>query len=294
MRAEGVAGSRRELPGQVDRRPHAQSGAQPDEKRRVVVTRKILEIRVVHPDRLNVDSAVVAKLARDRQAERGGVVVAEVVGAVHTCQHAEAERGTAALVEHVVLAEERDRPVARPQDAGLQPARQAEAVLEADDGAIVEAEKVFRERPEVVLAERPQEPVRDAESAFHPRQPDRGWQIDKHEVRLRRVGVEIDVVCCCCWSWILGIGRGAHRNGEHENDNARRAHRSAPWMPRTISIPVMSLWPLPQYSEQRIGKFPSVVAVKSIVTASPPRGTSFLIFSFLISTDRTSTRLNSS
>src|SRR5688572_31621881 len=78
MRAGGVAGSRRELPGQVDRRPHAQSGAQPDEKRRVVVTRTILEIRVVHPDRLDVDSAVVAKLARDRQAERGGVVVAEV------------------------------------------------------------------------------------------------------------------------------------------------------------------------------------------------------------------------
>src|SRR5688572_30935044 len=282
MRAGGVAGSRRELPGQVDRRPHAQSGAQPDEKRRVVVTRKILEIRVVHPDRLNVDSAVVAKLARDRQAERGGVVVAEVVGAVHTCQHAEAERGAAALVEHVVLAEERDRPVARPQDAGLQPARQAEAVLEADDGAIVEAEKVFRQRSEVVLAERPQEPVRDAESAFHPWQTDRGWQIDKHEVLLRRVGVEIDVVCR--WSWILGIGRCAHRNSEQENDNARRAHRSSPWMPRTISMPVMSLWPLPQYSEQRIGKFPSVVAVNSIVTASPPRGTSFLIFNFLIST----------
>ena len=28
---------------------------------------------------------------------------------------------------------------------------------------------------------------------------------------------------------------------------------------RTISMPVMSLWPLPQYSEQRIGKLPSVV-----------------------------------
>ena len=34
---------------------------------------------------------------------------------------------------------------------------------------------------------------------------------------------------------------------------------------RTISMPLMSSWPLPQYSEQIIGKLPSVVAVKSIV-----------------------------
>src|SRR6188474_1855017 len=50
----------------------------------------------------------------------------------------------------------------------------------------------------------------------------------------------------------------------------------------TTSIPFMSSWPSPQYSEQRIGNSPTAVATNSIVTGSPPRGIFLSILNFLI------------
>ena len=45
----------------------------------------------------------------------------------------------------------------------------------------------------------------------------------------------------------------------------------------------MSSWLSPQYSEHRIGNWPTAVGVKSMTTGSPPRGISFLTLNFLIS-----------
>src|SRR5436190_2752657 len=66
-----------------------------------------------------------------------------------------------------------------------------------------------------------------------------------------------------------------------------------------MSVPFISLCPLPQYSEHKMGYSPAAAATNSIVTGESPslaRGTAFLTLNALISTpcgpsaDRTSNR----
>src|SRR5687767_6707333 len=132
--AGGVAGAWRELADHVDGWPHAESCTKADQERRIVFVWSVDQIRVVHPDGLDVHRAMVAKLTRDRRAERRQVVVAEVVRAVHGDEHAQADRVTAPLIQHVVLPEELDGLVAaRAENSDLQPAHRRKAILEADD-----------------------------------------------------------------------------------------------------------------------------------------------------------------
>ena len=65
-----------------------------------------------------------------------------------------------------VLPEELDRPIAGAVDADLRARHDAEAVLEPDLRAAVEAEEVLGQVAEVALAERTREAVGDAERAL--------------------------------------------------------------------------------------------------------------------------------
>jgi hypothetical protein len=86
-------------------------------------------------------------------------------------------------------------------DAHLQPAHQAETVFEPDSRARVETEQVPGKIAEIALAQRPPEPVGDAEGALELRHPQGGREIHHHEVGLRAIEVPIRVV-------ILGGRRG--------------------------------------------------------------------------------------
>ena len=79
-------------------------------------------------------------------------------------------------------------------DACLQPAHQAEAVLETDLRAGVEAEEIAGQIAEISIAERPPETVRHAEGALEPRQAQRRRQRHDGEVGLRDAEIEIRVV----------------------------------------------------------------------------------------------------
>src|SRR5688572_4055767 len=285
MRARRVACTRRELTDEIDRRTHADPTAETHQERGVVLIGKVNEVGVADPDWFDIDGAMVAKLPRQGDADRRRMVVAEVVHALDRHQDAEAHRIAAPLVQHVVLTEEFDRLVAaRAEQPRLEPAHQAEAILEPDDCAVVEPEQIVGDVAKVALAERPGKPVRHPERALEPRQSERCRQIDEREVRLRRVRIPVRIISRRRRRRVLRPRRPRkQREQEEQYGQSRTAHGVLLPALRTISMPLMSSWPLPQYSEQRIGKLPSVVAVKSIVTGSPPRGTSFLIFSFLIS-----------
>src|SRR5688572_6676576 len=215
------------------------------------------------------------------------MAVTEVVDALDRYQDAEPDGIAAPLIQHVVLTKELDRLVAAgAQQSHLQPAHQPEAILEPDDGPVVEPEQIVGDIAEVALAERPGKPMGHPERAFHARQAERRRQVDEREIGLRNVWITIGVVGLG-GSWRLVLSRlgGAWQREQQDDEYADVIHPHGFGLAtlRTISMPRMSPWPVPQYSEQIIGKLPSVVAVKSIVTGSPPRGTSFLIFSFLIS-----------
>ena len=124
-RAETPACSRRadHLADQVDRRPHPDAGADPDHESVVVVDHfRGSRVGVVGPDRLDIERAVGAQLARDHDTQRWRVAVLEVVGPVNRRNHAQAD-GLAGLLPDVVL-QELDRAVAGAVDAGLPAAHQ--------------------------------------------------------------------------------------------------------------------------------------------------------------------------
>ena len=115
----------------------------------------------------------------------------------------EPEHPVVRLLQHAVLPEELDRLAAGPVDADLPAANDAEAILETDLRAGIEAEQVARQIAEIAGAERPAEAVRDAERALESRQAQRRRQIDDREVRLATVEIAIRVVLGG-----LGGGRG--------------------------------------------------------------------------------------
>ena len=99
----------------------------------------------------------------------------------------EPQRLAIPLRPEVVLAEQLDRPVARAMDPDLRAAGEAIPQLESDLRPRIEAEEVRREIAEVSLAERPREPVRDAERQLVHRHPQRRRQRRKVEIGLERV-----------------------------------------------------------------------------------------------------------
>ena len=72
---------------------------------------------------------------------------------------------------------------------GLQIAGDSEAVLQANDRAVVQAEEVFRERTEIAAPEVAGEAVRDTEVALMTIERRRGWQVDQVQLGGRILGL---------------------------------------------------------------------------------------------------------
>src|SRR5206468_7182496 len=96
------------------------------------------------------------------------------------------ERRPVPLSKSGVLREELDGAVAGPVDADLTVGDDAEAVLEADLRAGIDAEEVVEHVAEFVI-QRTREPVRHAERAAEPRQPQRSRQANQGEVGHREL-----------------------------------------------------------------------------------------------------------
>src|SRR6186997_103669 len=93
------------------------------------------------------------------------------------------------LLKNVPLAEHVDRLAEnRAMRSGLDRVGDAEAVLEADDRAVVEAEELLGELAEVRTAEIANEPVREAEVAVMPLQWQRRRQVHDGLVDLDFLG----------------------------------------------------------------------------------------------------------
>ena len=156
--------------------------------------------------------------------------------------------------------------------------------IEADLRAGIEAEEALGEIAEVAVAQRAQEAMRQAERHLVFRQSQIGvaaWRRrspaanrsdrdpDRRPARTRLTTRPRQA-------------RGRAVIEPHESGkgwslvSAQRALLAA-----TTSIPFMSSWPSPQYSEQRIGNSPAAAATNSIVTGSPPRGTFLVDLEFL-------------
>src|SRR5262249_29287087 len=69
-------------------------------------------------------------------------------------------------------------------DTNLAVRNDAEPVFEADDSAVIQAEKIAREVAKVAVAERADEAVRDAERALEQRQSERRRQTNQREIGL--------------------------------------------------------------------------------------------------------------
>ena len=92
----------------------------------------------------------------------------------------------------------------------------AESVLEADDGAVVQAEQISQQVPEVAFAKRAAEAMCHAKRALHRRHAKGRRQAHEREVRLREVEHGRVVV-------VLGErGRCGHqREGEDQCESNR-------------------------------------------------------------------------
>ena len=162
-----VAEPRRRFGDQVHGRPHTQPSAHADDEGAVVVHELARQlVGVVDPDRLGVDRSVAPERAGNRCADRRRVAVAEVVRSLdgHRARRSSTGRPCPCLTT-LMLAEKLDRPIARPVNADLRAAHDAEPVLESDLRAVVDAECVRQQVAEITLAQRTREAVRHPERA---------------------------------------------------------------------------------------------------------------------------------
>src|SRR5215468_10557852 len=137
--------TRTRLRHDVDGRPDADPRTETDHERVVVIHDFFgKRIRVVYPDRLDVERGNLADAPRHNRAERRCFRVLEVVGGLRGRDDRDLERQRVILPEQPVLREELDRLVAVAVNANLPVRDDAEAILEADLRAIVEAEEVAR------------------------------------------------------------------------------------------------------------------------------------------------------
>src|SRR5207245_11246643 len=141
-------------------------------------------IRVVPVNRLAVKRRLLADPPRNDRTDRRRLAVLEIIGALDRGDDRDFERQTLTLSDHPVFAEELDRLVVRPVNADLTVGHDAEAVLETDHGARVDAEEVGREIPEISAAERARETMRDPKGALVFRQPEGRGEADQREVGL--------------------------------------------------------------------------------------------------------------
>src|SRR6185503_1538652 len=143
--------------------------------------------RVGYPERRRIYRGDVAERARDDDAERGCVVPAGVVLTLDTYDRREAGRRRGGLLKRVVLARELKRlAVVGARGDRLQVPHDAEAVLELNRRALIEAEQVAellveRRAPQVLV-----EAVRQVEVAAEARQRQRRRQVDDGEIGFER------------------------------------------------------------------------------------------------------------
>src|SRR5437764_5654265 len=115
-------------------------------------------------DGLDVERGMLARGARHDEADRRRVLVLKVVRALDRHEHREIHGQPFVLAHDAVLPEELDRLVARAVNADLAVLDDAEAVLEADDAAVVEAEEIAEQAARAgVAVERAREAMRHAE-----------------------------------------------------------------------------------------------------------------------------------
>ena len=145
--------------------------------------------------RLHVERRQLTDYPREDHADRWRVFVLKVVGPIDFQQHRRVDRQSFALPHDAVLPEELDRLVAGAMNPDLAVLHDAEAILEADDRAVVEAEQIAEKaRRAGVAVQRTGEAVRDAKCALELRQPQRGRQRGEREVGLRRLEHRVIVV----------------------------------------------------------------------------------------------------
>src|SRR6185503_19847416 len=164
-----VAEPRRRFSDEVHGRANAEPSAEADDERVVVVDQLAwVRVGVVDPDRVCVQRAVTSDGPRDDGANRRGIAVAEVIGAFGGGDEVHSHRARP-LTDQMLLQEELDRPIAGAVNPDLRAGHEPEAVFEPDLRARIEAEEIPGEIAEIALAQRPREPVSDAERAAEPR-----------------------------------------------------------------------------------------------------------------------------
>src|SRR5258706_41808 len=173
------------LADKVHRATNPQPRAETQQKRIVTIDELRRQwIRIVDPDWLRVHRAEASDPARDNDAERGGIAVTEIVGAVDRRKKTDAQRSRRRLLLEVVLRKELDRPIVGAIDARLHAAHDAESVFEANLGSRIQPEEIRGETPETARPQRTPESMRDAKRALELRKPERGWQRGEREFRL--------------------------------------------------------------------------------------------------------------
>jgi hypothetical protein len=149
----------------------------------------------MHPHRRHIAGESGSELPRNRSTEPGRKLFLKVVGALDRSDWRDRNRHRSLLLHRVVLPIQLNRLVeARSIKGRLHVPCDGEPVLESDNRALIDPEKIAGLLTEGAVPQVAGEPVRQSKVALEARQTQRRWQIDDDEVRFRELEHGIVIV----------------------------------------------------------------------------------------------------